>query len=119
VGLIGAAIATAAAMAWTIPAEAATEECFLKIDGVTGDSAAARHRGEIELVNWSLGMTNQPGAVGASAVAGRRAPRLPVLRVSQRLDRAVPTLIQFGAAGQHVQSAASTAAVPAARPPTT
>jgi type VI secretion system secreted protein Hcp len=103
-----AAIAMAVAMAWTIPAQAATEECFLKIDGVTGDSADARHRGEIELVNWSLWMTNEPGAVGASAVAAGGRPDFQSLGVSQRLDRAVPTLIQLGAAGQHVQSAVLT-----------
>ena len=55
VTLVVAAIAMAAAVAWSASAWAATEECFLKIDGITGDSADARHRGEIELVTWSSG----------------------------------------------------------------
>lgn len=101
-----AAIAILTGLAWSAPAGAATEECFLKIEGVTGDSADARHRGEIELVSWSLGMATPvaatPGSGGSASVG--RADFQP-LRVTQRLDRAVPALLQTAAAGRHVPSA--------------
>jgi type VI secretion system secreted protein Hcp len=101
-----AAIAILAGLAWSAPTGAATEECFLKIDGVTGDSADARHRGEIELVSWSLGMATPVAATlgtGASASSGR--PDFQPLRVTHRLDRAVPALLQTAASGRHVPSA--------------
>jgi type VI secretion system secreted protein Hcp len=106
VGLVVAAIAMAAAMAWTIPVDAATEECFLKIDGVTGDSADARHRGEIELVSWSLGLATPVAAtLGSAASASGGRPDFQPLRVTHRLDRAVPALLQTAAASRLVPSA--------------
>jgi type VI secretion system secreted protein Hcp len=42
--------------------------------------------------------------MGGGSVASGRADFQP-LKVTQRLDRAVPVLVQMGAAGQHVQSA--------------
>jgi len=106
VTLVVAAIAMAAAVAWSASAWAATEECFLKIDGITGDSADARHRGEIELVTWSLGMTTPvASAVGSGASTSSGRPDFQPLRVTQRLDRAVPALLQTAASGRHVPSA--------------
>ena len=49
------AIAILAGVAGAAPARAATEECFLRVDGAQGDSADARHRGEIDVLSWSLG----------------------------------------------------------------
>jgi hypothetical protein len=47
-------LAILAGVTWSTSAPAASEECFLRIDGVAGDSVDARHRGEIELVGWSV-----------------------------------------------------------------
>ena len=100
-----AGIAILAGVTWSAPARAATEDCFLRVDGVMGDSADARHRGEIELVGWSLAMVNAGAAsMTAGGAASGRADFQP-LKITQRVDRAVPALVQLGAAGQHVQSA--------------
>lgn len=95
-----AAVALLAGMAWAAPA-AAAGECFLRVDGVTGDCADARHKGEIGIVTWWLAMTNAPGeSVGASGPAGGCAD-FQSLRITQRLDRVLPVLVQLAAAGQH------------------
>ena len=65
-------------VAWSVPASAAAEECFLRVDGIPGDSADARHWGEIELLSWTLGMTsplaaNPTGAAAADIPARRQA----------------------------------------------
>ncbi len=99
-----AGIAILAGVTWSAPARAATEDCFLRVDGVMGDSVDARHRGEIELVGWSLAMVNAGTAMTAGGAASGRADFQP-LKITQRVDRAVPALVQLGAAGQHVQSA--------------
>lgn len=101
-------IAILAGVAWAAPARAATEDCFLRVDGAQGDSADARHRGEIDVLTWSLAMTNTgAAAVTGSAGAAGRADFQP-LKITQRVDRAVPALLQLGAAGQHVQAAVLT-----------
>jgi type VI secretion system secreted protein Hcp len=102
---IAIAIATLAGAAGAVPAGAATEECFLRVDGVQGDSADARHRGEIELVSWSLAMATPvaASATGSGVTGGR--PDFQPLRVVHRLDRAVPVLFQAAAASRHVPSA--------------
>ena len=95
-------------VAWSASASAATEECFLRVDGVPGDSADARHRGEIELLSWTLGMTSPVAATptGTAAAVGRA--DFQPLRVTQRIDRAVPALVQAGASGRHVPTAVLT-----------
>ena len=60
-------VAMLISVAWSASASAATEECFLRVDGVLGDSADARHRGEIELLSWTLGMTSPHSSVGGQA----------------------------------------------------
>jgi type VI protein secretion system component Hcp len=40
----------------------ASDDCFLRVDGVTGNSADARHRDEIELVGWSLAIVTVTGS---------------------------------------------------------
>jgi type VI secretion system secreted protein Hcp len=102
--LLGA-VAILAGLTWSTPASAATEECFLRIDGVAGDSVDARHRGEIDLVTWSLGVTTPvaPGSATGGASVGR--PDFQPLKAVHRLDRAVPALIQLGAAAQHIPGA--------------
>jgi type VI secretion system secreted protein Hcp len=86
------------------PAGAATGDCFLRVDGVAGDSADARHRGEIEVVSWSLAMANS-GSMIAGGGAGAGRTEFQPLKIAQRVDRAVPILVQLAAGGQHVASA--------------
>jgi type VI secretion system secreted protein Hcp len=47
-------------------------DMFLKIDGVTGESADAKHKGEIDVLAWSWGMSQSGTAhMGTGAGAGK------------------------------------------------
>jgi type VI secretion system secreted protein Hcp len=104
-----AAMAILASVILATPAGAATGDCFLRVDGVAGDSADARHRGEIEVVSWSLAMASS-GSMISSGAGGAGTGRVDFqpLKVTQRVDRAVPFLAQLTAMGQHVPSAVLT-----------
>jgi hypothetical protein len=58
-----------AGLAWSGPTVAATGDCFLRLNGVPGDSADARHRGEIDGVGWSSsgGAARGPWQNGSTA----------------------------------------------------
>ena len=102
-----ATLAVLIAVLVATPAAAATPECFLKIDNVAGESADARHRGEIELTGWTLGVANAGSVTaGGGAIAGRA--EFQPLKVTQRVDRAIPPLVRLAAAGQHVATATLT-----------
>lgn len=103
--ILGGIVVMGAVLAAT-PAAAATPECFLKVDGVAGESADARHRGEIDLLSWTLGVTNSPAATAAGAAGGGGRSEFQPLKVNVRLERAVPSLVQLAAAGQHVREVA-------------
>lgn len=89
------------------PAAAATPECFLRVDGVPGESADARHRGEIELTGWALDVASV-GSTGAATGASAGRAEFQPLKVTQRVDRAIPPLVGLVAGGQHVASATLT-----------
>ena len=44
---------------------------FIKMDGITGELADAKHRGEIDVLSWSWGVTLSTSAGGAGGHCGR------------------------------------------------
>jgi type VI secretion system secreted protein Hcp len=47
-------------------------DMFMKINGVTGESADDKHKGEVDVLAWSWGMSNQGTAhMGAGSGAGK------------------------------------------------
>jgi type VI secretion system secreted protein Hcp len=76
---------------------------FLKIDGVQGESADSKHKGEIELESFSWGETN-PGGHGA---AGGGAGKVSVqdLHFVMKLNKASPKLFLACALGEHLKHA--------------
>jgi type VI secretion system secreted protein Hcp len=75
---------------------------FLKIKGVTGESADADHKGEIEVVSWSWGME------AASSVASGQArgkATLSELQVVKRVDQSSPTLMTYLRSNKEVAEA--------------
>jgi type VI secretion system secreted protein Hcp len=65
---------------------------FLKVEGVTGESSDADHKGEIDVVSWSWGLQASLDASTGQA-SGRR--RLSELQIVKRVDRSSPTLMDF------------------------
>jgi type VI secretion system secreted protein Hcp len=75
---------------------------FIKMDGIEGESTDARHKGEIDVLSWSWGVTLSTSAGGAGGT-GRAIPA--DLKFSHRIDFASPSLIRACASGRHIKEA--------------
>jgi type VI secretion system secreted protein Hcp len=65
---------------------------FLKVEGVTGESCDADHKGQIDVVSWSWGM-DAPVTVTSGASSGMVS--VGELHVVKRVDQSSPTLMRF------------------------
>jgi type VI secretion system secreted protein Hcp len=76
-------------------------DIFLKLDGVTGEAKDDAHKGEIDVLAWSWGLS-QSGTthVGGGAGAGKVA--VQDLSITKYVDQATPTLHLFCANGKHI-----------------
>jgi type VI secretion system secreted protein Hcp len=84
----------------------ATIDFFLKIDGISGESQDAKHKGEIDLQSFSWGETSEsgpPGAAGAGKVA------MHDFHFVMRVNKASPLLFLSCATGKHIKEAVLTA----------
>ncbi len=74
---------------------------YLAVEGVTGDSLAEGHEGELEIGSWNWGLTNErsPNSLAAS---GR--PVLADLVVSVPSASGTLQLVQFCATGRQAES---------------
>jgi type VI secretion system secreted protein Hcp len=81
---------------------------FLRIDGIPGESADAKHKGEIELESFSWGASHpagsSPGTGGGAAKA-----QVHDLTVTTGTSKASPKLFLACVSGQHLKSAVLTA----------
>jgi type VI secretion system secreted protein Hcp len=82
---------------------------FLKIEGVSGESLDAKHKGEIDVEAWSWGETNAvpPGAPGGGGGAGK--VQMQDFNFTARTSKASPNLMLACASGKHLKSAVLTA----------
>jgi type VI secretion system secreted protein Hcp len=80
---------------------------FLKIDGVPGESADAKHQGEIEVESFSWGETNTGGGpAGSGGGAGK--VQMQDLVVTMQVSKASPRLMIACATGKHHKDAVLT-----------
>jgi type VI secretion system secreted protein Hcp len=84
-------------------------DLFLKIDGIAGESADAKHKGEIELESFSWGETQSEGAHGGGAGGGAGKVQVQDLHFVTRVNKASPTLMLACATGKHLKQAVLTA----------
>jgi len=87
-------------------------DCFIKFDGVSGESTDAAHKGSIDVLAWSWGVANAPLATGSGSGAGKAVPAPLVFQ--HRYDKASPPLGRLCASGLHVKQVKLTARHPAA-----
>jgi type VI secretion system secreted protein Hcp len=82
---------------------------FLKIEGVSGESLDAKHKGEIDVEAWSWGETNAVplGAPGGGSGAGK--VQMQDFNFTARTSKASPNLMLACASGKHLKSAVLTA----------
>jgi type VI secretion system secreted protein Hcp len=78
-------------------------EYHLKFGTIKGESAATKHKEEIELLSWSWGATNPTTIVGAGMSAGKVS--MSDLSITKRVDKASPKLLELCVTGKTVNEA--------------
>jgi len=78
-------------------------EYFLKLDGIDGESASAKHKGEIELMNWSLGASNPSSHAGGGLSAGK--VTISDITFSKPVDKSSAKLFDLCCTGKHIKDA--------------
>lgn len=79
-----------------------SERWFLKVDGITGESTDAAHKGEIDVDAWSWGVANSAGG-GSGGGAGRA--QFDDFQFVSRISSASPPLLSACATGTHIKQA--------------
>jgi type VI secretion system secreted protein Hcp len=79
------------------------ERWFLKIDGITGESTDAAHKGEIDVESWSWGVTNTGSSTGGGGGSGKAS--FQEFHFVSRISKASPALFVSAAAGTHIKQA--------------
>ena len=83
---------------------------FLRIDGISGESLDAKHKGEIEVESWSWGEANPvPPGGGSGSGGGAGKVQMQDFNFTARVSKASPTLMLACASGKHLKSAVLTA----------
>jgi len=76
-------------------------EYFLNIKEAPGESASAKHKGEIELLSWSWGASNPTTIVGEGMSAGK--VMMSDLSFTKRVDKSSPKLLKICVIGDHAK----------------
>ncbi len=77
---------------------------FLKIDGIEGESADSKHKGEIDVINWNWA-EHQAGTMQYGGGGGAGKVQMEDFSFSMRTCKASPKLLQACASGEHIKSA--------------
>lgn len=80
----------------------AAVDYFLKLDGISGDSADAKHKGEIDVLSFSFGETQAAGG-GAAGGGGAGKVEMSDFSFVAGTSRASPQLFQHCAEGRHIK----------------
>jgi type VI secretion system secreted protein Hcp len=91
----------AGSLAATQPVQAAVD-MFIKISDIKGESADDKHKGEIDVLSWSWGVT-QSGARAAGAAAGKAT--VNTLTITKYIDASSPLLFQTAIQGKRIAEA--------------
>jgi type VI secretion system secreted protein Hcp len=79
-------------------------EYFLKLDGIAGESADAKHKDEIELVSFSCGVTQQLVTEGSGGASAGRA-QFKDFEFTKKVDKASPQIFLATVSGKHIKEA--------------
>jgi type VI secretion system secreted protein Hcp len=81
-------------------------DIFAKLGDIKGESQDSKHKGEIEVLSWSWGVTNSVAVAGSGAGAGKA--NFHDLSFTHKIDRASPLLMKACATGVHLKEATIT-----------
>ena len=84
----------------TEPPQTTAYDCFLKIDGIPGESTDGEHKEWIEVLSYSHGVSQPSTVVGG--ISGRCAHQ--DFSIVKTLDKASPKLALFVCNGEHIPS---------------
>jgi type VI secretion system secreted protein Hcp len=82
-------------------------DIFAKIGDIKGESLDAKHKGEIEVLSWSWGVSNAGEMRGGSG-GGEGKASFHDLSFTHKIDKASPVLMQACATGVHLKDATIT-----------
>ena len=82
-------------------------DCFLKLDGIAGESKDQNHQGEIDVLIFSWG-TTQTGAGAYGGGSGSGKVSVSDFSFVHRFDSASPLLFQNCCTGDHIDTATLT-----------
>jgi type VI secretion system secreted protein Hcp len=82
-------------------------DAFLKITGIEGESADAKHKGEIQLESFSWG-AQQTGTAAHGGGAGAGKVAMQDFHITKQVDKASPKLMLACADGEHLKQAVIT-----------
>ncbi len=82
----------------------AAYDCFLKVDGIPGESTDDKHKDWIEIFSWSFGET-QPASATRSTAGGASAERVKMqdFKFTMKNNKTSPKLFQACAQGEHLK----------------
>src|SRR4051812_21918424 len=82
-------------------------DAFLKIEGIEGESADAKHKGEIQLESFSWS-ENQTGTASSGGGMGAGKVSMQDIHFTKKVDKASPKLMLACADGEHIKKATLT-----------
>jgi type VI secretion system secreted protein Hcp len=82
-------------------------DIFIKIGDIKGESEDDKHKGEIELLAWSWGVS-QSGSMHAGGGGGRGKADFSDLNFTHYIDKASPNLLKSCSNGEHIKEAKMT-----------
>ena len=77
-------------------------DAFLKLDGIKGESADAKHKGEIDIMSFSWGMS-QTGVSATGGGGGAGKVHVHDFQITKRTDASSPLLMLNCANGAHIK----------------
>ena len=81
---------------------------FLKIDGIPGESTDSKHKDEIVLTSFSMGVSNA-GSASSGGGGGEGKASFHDFNFTHKFDKASPLLMLACATGKHIPTATMTA----------
>ena len=79
-------------------------DMFLKIEGVDGESTDSSHKGEIDILAWSWGLS-QSGTTHMGGGGGAGKVNVQDISVTKWVDKASPNLMKYCCNGKHFKEA--------------
>jgi type VI secretion system secreted protein Hcp len=77
-------------------------EMFLKLSGIDGESVDAKHKGEIDVLAWSWGLSAESAPPGGGGGSGAGRVKIQDISIQKLVDLASPLLLSFSAQGKHI-----------------